>query len=97
MYKSVIEIRKDINPNLLGQLAEIAERAFNNRAGKVQNASHIPYCFSFEGGEADYGCLELGMLRLKRDKSFLDCLSRWNWIDEDPDECCDLLHLFRGN
>ena len=92
MYKSVIEIRKDINPNLLGQLAEVAERAFNNRAGKVQNASHIPYCFSFEGGEADYGCLELGMLALEKQKDFLSCVKAWTWIDEEePAENCDIL------
>lgn len=95
MYKSVIEIRKDINPGMLDSLAEIAERAFQNRAGRVRNTSQSPYCFSFEGSEKDYGCLELGMLHLKREKSFLDCLSGWQWIDEDPDECCDLLQLFR--
>ena len=69
MYKSVMEIRKDINPNRLDQLASIAERAFRNRAGRVKNVSLTPYCLSFEGGEKDYGCLELGMLTLKREKS----------------------------
>ena len=96
MYKSGMEIRKDINPNRLDQLASIAERAFRNRAGRVKNVSLTPYCLSFEGGEKDYGCLELGMLTLKREKSFLECLSDWHWIDEDPDECCDLLQLFKG-
>lgn len=95
MYKSVIEIRKDINPGKLDSLATIAESAFQNRAGRVRNTSQSPYCFTFEGGEKDYGCLELGMLRLKREKSFLECLSGWQWIDDDPDECCDLLQLFR--
>lgn len=96
MYKSVIEIRKDINPNMLTKLQAIAEGAFQNRAGHVYNMSRSQYCLSFEGSEKDYGCLELGMLHLKRNKSFLECLSGWQWIDEDPDECCDLLQLFRG-
>lgn len=96
MYKSVIEIKNDIAPGMLDKLAAIADQAFHNRAGRVRNTSQSPYCFSFEGSEKDYGCLELGMLNLKREKFFLDCLRSWRWIDEDPDECCDLLQLFRG-
>ena len=92
MYKSVIEIRKDVNPSMLGSLAEVAESAFQNRAGRVRNTSQSPYCFSFEGSEKDYGCLELGMLALEERKDFLSCVKAWSWIDEEePSENCDIL------
>lgn len=39
-----------------------------------------------------YGCLELGMLKLEKQKRFLSYVSAWNWIDEEePDESCDIL------
>lgn len=95
MYKSVIDIRSDVPLSLLSTLSLMADNAFNNRAGKVSNVSNVPYRFVYQGGENEYGCLEVGMLNLKREKLFLDCVSAWNWVDEDPDECCDLLKLLK--
>ena len=92
MYKSVIEIKEDIAPGTLDKLAMIADQAFHNRAGRVRNVSRTPYCFSFEGSEKDYGCLELGMLALEERKDFLSCVKAWSWIDEEePSENCDIL------
>jgi hypothetical protein len=34
------------------------------------------------------------MLNLKKESNFLPFVSAWQWIDDDPDECCDLLKLF---
>ena len=95
MYKSVIDIRSDVPLSLLSTLSLMADNAFNNRAGKVSNVSNAPYRFVYQGGENEYSCLEVGMLNLKREKLFLDCVSAWNWVDEDPDECCDLLKLLK--
>ena len=94
MYKNVIEIRKEVPHDVLKALAKVADHAFNNRAGKVQNVSTSPYRFIYEGGEKEYGCLEVGMLNLKRGPNFLPIVSEWQWIDDDQDECCDLLTLF---
>lgn len=92
MYKSVIEIRRDVPKEMIQKMSCIADEAFNNRAGKVRNMSKTPYCLSYEGGESDYGCLELGMLALENQKDFLACVEAWNWIDEEcPDENCDIL------
>ncbi len=92
MYKSVIDIRREVPQKLLGKLSMMADRAFNNRAGRVCNVSKQPYRLSFEGGEQDFGCLELGMLALENQKDFLSCVEAWNWIDEeDPGENCDIL------
>ena len=95
MYKSVIDIRSDVPLSLLSTLSLMADNAFNNRAGKISNVSNEPYRFVYQGGANEYGCLEVGMLNLKREKLFLDCVSAWNWVDEDPDECCDLLKLLK--
>lgn len=96
MYKNVIEIKKTVPEFRLKELADIAENAFNNRAGNVRNTSQLRYTLIFEGGEGEYACLEIGMLNLKREAGFLECVSAWKWVDDDPDECCDLLRLFIG-
>ncbi len=92
MYKSVIEIKEDIAPSMLDKLAMIADQAFHNRAGRVKNKSNSPYLFSYEGEASQFGCLQLGMLALEKDKAFLACVRAWNWIDEDePGENEDIL------
>ena len=98
MYKNVIDIKKDTPEAVLNELKEMADKAFNNRAGKVTNVSDIPCRLIYEGGEDLYGCLELGMLKLKREAEFLRSLNKWQWIDEEePEENCDLLKLFTRN
>lgn len=96
MYRNVIDIQKEISRDILSVLAAMADKAFDNRAGKVSNVSKSPYRLVYEGGEEEYGCLEVGMLNLKREKEFLACVSAWRWIDDNPDECCDLLKLFKN-
>ena len=91
MYKNVINIRKEVPIEILKNLETIATEAFNNRAGRVKNTSTLPYRFIFEGGENDYGCLNLGILTLRERKDFVSYISSWNWIDEDdPVENCDV-------
>lgn len=34
------------------------------------------------------------MLILRRQPEFLTNVKSFDWIDEDPSECCDLLELF---
>lgn len=94
MYKSVIDIQKGISEELLETLKDIAEKAFNNRMGKVLNVSENPYCLVYAGEEEERACLEIGMLILKKNLLFLQNINSWQWIDEDPSENCDLLKLF---
>ena len=94
MYRSIIELKKDISPALLSQLKENIEAAFSNRAGTVKNTGTDPYCFVFSGGEDEYGCLDLGTLELKKDELFLNNVLKWNWIEDNQGECCDLIELF---
>ena len=92
MYRNVIDIHKEVPSDILKVLAMMADRAFDNRAGKVKNVSDCPYRFIYEGGERDYGCLNLGMVSLCEEKAFVSNVLNWNWIDEDePDESCDVL------
>lgn len=94
MYGTVIEVKSDIASDVLSQLQYIIENAFSNRAGSVMNISKEAHRFEFIGGEKDYGCLEVGLLKLKRDTFFLDYVQMWKWIDVNPDECCDVLEIF---
>ena len=98
MYKNILDVRKDTPQDILKTLAEIADRAFDNRAGKVDNTSDTPYRFIYRGDDSEYACLEVGMLILKKQSDFLFYLEAWNWIDEnDPNESTDLLELFTKN
>lgn len=48
----------------------------------------------FSGGEDKFGCLEVGMLELKREHDVLNQIASWRWIDEDdPSENCDILKV----
>lgn len=94
MYSSIIEIKKDVPSEVLIRLQRVAEKAFSNRAGSVKNSSNDPYKFVFKGGEDKFGCLELGMLELKRESNVLEQIASWHWVDdEDPDENCDILEV----
>ena len=92
MYKNVIQIRKDVPEEVLKSLSMIAEQAFDNRVGRVQNVSDDSYKLVFQGGEEAYECLNLGMLNLWDNKDFVACVQSWDWIDEyEPDESCDVI------
>lgn len=92
MYRSIIDIKRETPKETLLTLLSLADKAFNNHAGKIQNTSLSPYRFVYEGEEKDFGCLEIGMLNLEEQKNFLNFVSAWNWIDEEePSENCDIL------
>ncbi|MCC8131079.1 MAG: hypothetical protein LUC38_03185 [Oscillospiraceae bacterium] len=92
MYKNIIDIRREVSQEDLQVLMSMADKAFDNRAGKVENSSDSPYRLVYQGGEGEYGCLNLGMLSLSNAKRFTSQVQTWNWIDEDePDESCDVL------
>lgn len=94
MYSSIIEIKKNVPSETLVNLRKIAERAFSNRAGSVENTSSNPYRFVFKGGEDKLGCLEVGMLELEDQHDFLEQIHSWRWVDDDePGENCDILKV----
>ena len=96
IYKSVIQIKPEVSEGVLNELRARADRAFCNRAGTVANVSSDPYRLIYQGGEKDYGCLELGMLELEKDRHFLSCVGSWLWIDEEePGESCDVLETIK--
>lgn len=94
MYSSIIEIKKSVPSEMLTSLRKATENAFSNRAGSVKNSSDDPYKFIFQGGEDKFGCLEVGMLELKRENNILSQIASWHWVDdEDPEENCDILKV----
>jgi hypothetical protein len=91
MYKTIIELKNDIPKETLHKIQGMCDRAFNNRAGMILSKRNNPYCLVFEGDEKDYGCLQLGVLSLHQTDGFKNHVVSWSWLDEDPDECCDIL------
>ena len=49
MYRSIIELKKDISPDLLSQLKEKIEAACFNRVGTVKNTGKDLYHLEFAG------------------------------------------------
>lgn len=90
MYRTIIELKKNISDETLDEIKNICISAHNNRSGKVDIKEISKYCFAFEGEEADYGCLILGYLELDDIQIFRDSVMSWMWEDEEPDESCDL-------
>jgi hypothetical protein len=91
MYSTVIDFKENIPEDVLSSLKETCEKAFDNRAGKAIGRYEKTNGIVFEGGEDLYGCLHLGNLELYKSEKFKDAVNRWNWIDEDPNESCDVL------
>ena len=90
--RSIIELKKDISPDLLSRLIENIEAAFSNRVGTVKNTGKDPYHLEFAGGEDKFGSLEFGMLCVEEQQDVIPYIEAWNWIDEEcPDESCDML------
>ena len=94
MYKNIITIKNDTPNEKLLSVCEIAANAFDNRAGRLENASENPYHLVFDGGDNYYACLEVAMFELRDNKDFMECVQAWQWIDENPDESCDMLQVF---
>jgi hypothetical protein len=91
MYSTVITFKENIPEDVLCSLKETCEKAFDNRAGKTTGRYEKANWVTFEGGEELYGCLQLGILNLDDVNGFKDYISTWKWIDEEPDESCDVL------
>jgi hypothetical protein len=95
MYKTIITFKSDVPMELLYNLNETAEKAFNNRAGKASNKSKSLEQCIFEGNDELNTCLQLGNCVLNDEEGFKNNVKAWNWIDtEVPDENDDILKTF---
>lgn len=94
MYKTIIYLKDSVGGDRLLALTNIIEKAFVNRVGSLRNVGSHPREFIFQGNEDYYGCLDLAMLSLGGTPGFLNFVHAWAWIDEDPDENCDMLGVF---
>ena len=97
MYRTIITIKSDTSQEILTAMHEAAAKAFHNRAGELENVSKGIYTLIFEGNSGVYPCLELGTFAIKDTAGILDYISSWEWIDEDPDESCDMLRVFSAS
>jgi hypothetical protein len=93
MYQTVIAFKDGLTGDDLKELREMCDRAFNNRAGRAVGRSDAAGRLIYEGGEALYGCLSLGVFNLGEVNVFKAAVSKWEWIDAEPDESCDMLEV----
>lgn len=94
MIGTKIKIKKDAPKHILKELKEIIENAFVNRAGSVTNSIESLYNYEFIGDMSKYGCLHIGVLELNDNNLFMKYINKWDWIDDKPHECCDLIYEF---
>lgn len=91
MYKTIIELKKEVPDTTLQNLTDTIKQAFHNQAGMVENTGDTPYHFVFKGDEESYCCMQMGNLALDKMTLFHEYVQTWTWEDEDPEESCDLL------
>lgn len=88
MYRSIIEIDRNVSKEELEEITRTISAAFRNRAGTIENKSKDPFVFIFEGiDEPGWSCLMLGDLEVAKNKQIFEAIADWQWIDEnDPNE-----------
>ena len=87
MYQVIIQFKKDLPEETLHEMKNACDKAFDNRSGRVaRTQSNDPLRLVYEGEEEYFGCLQLGILALNKVKGFKECVSKWDWIDEEPNE-----------
>lgn len=91
VYREIIEFKETVSDIQLQQLAQICQAAHSNRGGHVPLQTESKYCFYFEGGEPEYGCLTLGYLTLNEIDMFRENVRSWRWEDPEPGESGDIL------
>ena len=94
MYKTIIEFKNGLPEEKINELINLCNEAFDNRAGKAVGRMEKQNRISFEGGEDLYGCLGVGISDLYDISRLTQNVKSWVWIDDDPDECCDMLEVF---
>lgn len=95
MYQTIITFKSDLSNEVLLRMRQTANgAAFCNRAGCLLGNENSPHELVFASDDSGYACLELGTLALREKKEFIDCVTSWKWVDEDPDESCDMLEVF---
>ncbi len=95
MLKTIIKFNYDIPENRLNVLKIAVEAAFRNGEGTIENSSDDPRMMIFEGAEDQRACLDLGILRFRRDAGFLDEVDSWIWIDDQiPVDNGSILEIF---
>lgn len=93
---TIIQLKESIDEQNLKRCQLLINNAFNNHYGVIQNSANDNYHFVFEGSENKRPCLESGVFTLKHEKNFLNYIENWNWLESDPDECCDVLEIFQN-
>ncbi|MCL2591971.1 MAG: hypothetical protein FWD82_01275 [Defluviitaleaceae bacterium] len=94
MYKTVIEFKNDIPNEKMNELFNLCDEAFDNRIGRATRLIELENQVAYEGDEALCGCLQIGTSILRRTDGFLKYVKSWEWIEDDPDECCDMFEIF---
>ena len=96
---TVIQLKKELSDEQLEICEELIQDAFDNNLGCLKRKdSEDKFKFIFEGKEdnnkTDRPCLEIGVFHLKYVENFLQCVEKWDWIESNPVECCDMLKIF---
>jgi len=91
MYSTVITFNDELQGDVLNSLQTVCEKAFDNKAGKAACRVEAQNRFVFEGEEELCCCLSIGLHNLYHLEGFTEAVSKWEWIDEEPDESCDVL------
>lgn len=89
MYRVIIEFRDDLPDEKKMELKKLAINAYNNRGGNSYVPSNELNICRFEYKTEDV--LALGNMLLDEVPGIKECMTRWDWIDEEhPYENCSI-------
>ena len=96
MYIETIVLKNDVSDEMIKKLTEVAEDAFDNRAGKVENSSAESHTLIYQGdGEQVWQVISLGSLALWDNKEFVAYVEKWTYQDtEEPEENCNIIEVY---
>lgn len=96
MYQSIIQLDNKLPDEKIQEITKLIDAAFDNRCGKVINSSNNPYILKYEGSKKDYPCMDISQIELiTNSPEVLNYIVAWNWVDEIPEENCDMMEIYK--
>lgn len=94
MYRTVIELKKDLSPKLEKDLREQITSGFNTSMGELKNISSVSYQMIFEATAEEFSLIASGIFFID-DHNLFSFFQKWDWEEtESPEENHSLLDYY---
>lgn len=96
MYKTIIEFKENVAPEVLEILKSDVALAFQNRLGTiVGKEADNKIIYEIESKNDLFLCLHTANINLYKNKKFVECVKTFEYVDtKNKFECADLLETY---